>query len=142
MLPSSAISLNRRPDFGKYVVLAVFCFVLLAGSAAVGQQQDNLSEPVYRVANEPAAQPVAQSPIPAPQPAAPQAAFDFARQGEEHPLAPVLRVYKQTLDHVDQNVRDYSCTFVKQERLDGDLGEQQHIAMRSATSPSAFTCGF
>jgi Protein of unknown function (DUF1571) len=101
---------------------------------AHGQEQAQLSQPVYRVANESASQPAAQTtqaPAVAPQPAAAR----LTRQGEEHPLAPCVRVLKICLDNIDKNIRDYSCTLVKQERVDGDLVEPQHIAMKLRHQP-------
>jgi len=64
-----------------------------------------------------------------------QSPFDLERRGEEHPLAPVVRVLENVGQHIDQNVRDYSCILTKQERLDGELGEVQHIFMKVRSEP-------
>ena len=57
--------------------------------------------------------------------------FDFsARSDEKHPLQPVMHVMRGVLDHIDQQVHDYSCTLIKRERLDDELGERQHIFMK------------
>lgn len=61
--------------------------------------------------------------------------FDLTQQPGEHPLEPVVRVLKEVRDHIDQNVHDYSCTLVKQERLDGALGDHQHIFLKVRTEP-------
>jgi hypothetical protein len=62
--------------------------------------------------------------------------FDFApRSDEKHPLQPVVRVMRGVLDHIDQQVQDYSCTLVKRERLDDELGERQHIFMKVRQQP-------
>ncbi|MEX2310043.1 MAG: DUF1571 domain-containing protein [Pirellulales bacterium] len=111
---------------------------------AVAGAQSDLSEPVYRVANETAAaQPTAATPasVPAAQPAA-VAALDFTQQPNEHPLAPVIRGLKTSQEIIDQNIRDYSCTLVKRERVDGELGEYQHIFMKVAHEPFSVYMSF
>ena len=115
--------------------------VLVACTLVRGQ--NNLSEPVYRVANETAAaEPTAApSSVPVTTPAA-SAPFDLTQQPNEHPLAPVLRALKSSQDLIDQNIRDYSCTFVKRERIDGELGEYQHILMRVAHEPFSVYMSF
>ncbi len=119
------------------VVAALVAFATCP--TAWGQEQSQLSEPVFRVASETAGQPAApaaQVATATPQPAAtPRSPFDLTRRGEEHPLAPFVRVCKSSLENVDQNIRDYSCTLVKQERVDGDLVEPQHIAMKVRQQP-------
>ncbi|MEX0642409.1 MAG: DUF1571 domain-containing protein [Pirellulales bacterium] len=122
-----------------WTVAICVAFSTFAAWPAIGQEQNQLSQPIYRVANETAAQPVAQSPqapAAAPQPTVtPQSLFDLTKQGEEHPLAPYIRVCKSCLENIDQNVRDYSCTLVKQERVDGELGEKQNISMKVRQDP-------
>jgi hypothetical protein len=59
----------------------------------------------------------------------------LTQQPGEHPLAPTIRVLTDVLANIDQNVRDYSCTFIKQESLDGELSEQQHIMMKVRNQP-------
>jgi hypothetical protein len=106
--------------------------------------QSNLSEPVYRVASTNAtaaastapsadAQPAATQPVAAKPVAATR--LDFTRQGDEHPLMPVIRGLQASQDILDKSVRDYSCTFVKRERVDGVLGEQQHIFLKVMHQP-------
>jgi hypothetical protein len=115
-------------------------------SCAVAQNQ--LVEPVYRVANEAAAvQPsAAASAVTAeavPQTSAPgRVVLDFTQQPGEHPLAPVIRVCKASLEEMDRNLHDYSCTFVKQERIDGELGEPQHIFLKVRHEPFSVYMSF
>jgi len=62
--------------------------------------------------------------------------FDFSAHGDEkHPLQPVMHVMRGVLDHIDQQVQDYSCTLIKRERLDDELGERQHIFMKVRQQP-------
>jgi hypothetical protein len=115
-------------------------------AAVVAQGQ--LVEPVYRVANGGTSTPAGGTAVAAGQ-AKPVAevpnrvAFDFNKQRpDEHPLAPVVRVFKACIDDMDRNVRDYSCTLVKQERIDGELAEQQHIFMRIRHEPFSVYMSF
>lgn len=110
--------------------------------------QSNLTEPVYRVAadtsatsatttavaTEPAAQPAAAQPAAAP--------LDFTKQGDEHPLLPVIRGLKASQETIDKSIRDYSCTFVKRERVDGELGEQQYILLKVMHQPFSVYMSF
>lgn len=113
--------------------------VSMFGFSAEGQNK--LTEPVHRVASNAAsaAAPTATGQAAAPQAVAAQAAsaarLDFTRQGDEHPLMPAIRGLKASQEILDQSVRDYSCTFVKRERVDGTLGEQQHIFMKVMHQP-------
>lgn len=110
--------------------------VLLLGVAAAGSL---LAQPAS-AQTQPAQ--VAQQQL-QPQPGQAQAAaiqplrppFDMTAQPGEHPLTPVLRLCRQGLAHIDQNVADYSCTLVKQERLDGELGDTQTIDMKVRHQP-------
>jgi hypothetical protein len=119
-------------------ILALAAVALVSTSSALAQQT---TEPVYRVANEAAAStapvtaPAAAAPAAVAPAAAPGMPFNLTQQPGEHPLAPTVRVLTDTLNHIDQNVRDYTCTLVKQETLEGVPGEQQHIMMRVRNQP-------
>ena len=72
-----------------------------------GQQpREGLTEPVYRISKriEPG---------------------DPAKA--EHPLDPALQIAKEGLENIRNNVRDYSCTLVKQERINGVLNEPEYM---------------
>ncbi len=64
-----------------------------------------------------------------------QAPLDFTQKSGEHPLAPVLRNLKISQDEIDRNIRDYSCTFAKRERIDGELGDYQYIMLKVMHQP-------
>jgi hypothetical protein len=115
--------------------------------------QGRLTEPVYRVAATNPAEPAGQSPPAATAPLAvrPAAAevaapapFDLAQQPGEHPLAPVIRVCKSSLAHVNKNVTDYSCRLVKMERLPDEprIGEPQIIDLRVRHEPFSVHLSF
>jgi hypothetical protein len=70
-----------------------------------------------------------------PQPLPPGQTFDLRQRPGEHPLAPILRVAKQGLAEIDANIHDYSCIMSKQERIDGVLGEQQHMFVKVRHQP-------
>jgi hypothetical protein len=110
---------------------------------ADGEAKDNkLSEPIYRVA---AGGPTAEATSAAAQPAAvpatpvamsaPAVTFDLTQQPNEHPLAPVVRVMQGVLADFDKNVNDYTCSFQKQERIEGDLAEAQNITLKVLSRP-------
>jgi hypothetical protein len=107
--------------------------------------QSQLVEPVYRVANE---TPIVQSPVAAPAATLPatqvsaRVVLDFTSQPGEHPLAPAIRVFKASLEELDRHVRDYSCTLVKQERIDGELADRQHILMKVLHEPFSVYMSF
>ena len=125
--------LTHSPKF----LFALSAIVCTCCPTASGQQPT--TEPVYRVANEPAvAVAQAAAPVAAPvaaAPAAPATPFNLTQQPGEHSLAPVIRVLTEVQANIDQNVRDYTCTLIKREALDGALGEPQHIMMKVRNQP-------
>jgi hypothetical protein len=129
---------TTRPIFPA--VAAALCV------SALGIAQSQLTEPVYRVANDIAVaapvQSVAAADVKPSSPAGVRVAMDFSRQNDEHPLIPVIRVCKASLDEIDRNIRDYSCTLVKQERVDGELAEHQHIFMKIGHEPFSVYMSF
>jgi hypothetical protein len=136
----------------KFVLFAVgVCPAALLATVFIGHSfaadeagKDKLTEPVYRVATETPAAETATANIPgtatpattpAAAPAAPATAFNLIQQPGEHPLAPSIRVMKEVLANFDQNIHDYTCTFQKQERVEGDLGDPQNITLRVLSQP-------
>jgi hypothetical protein len=105
-------------------------FSMFAGPAAMAQAPAGTVEPIHRVANAAAgAGQAAQQPTQiaariAP-PAAPGAPFDLAPREGEHPLMPALRVAQEGVQYIDTNIKDYSAILYKQERIDGELQEQE-----------------
>jgi hypothetical protein len=70
--------------------------------------------------------------------------FDLSSQPGEHPLAVVIRVCKASAEHIDRNIKDYSCTLVKRERLPQEdvIGEQQMIDLRIRHEPFSVHMSF
>jgi hypothetical protein len=121
------------------VAIAPLVFVCSALRA-----EETLTKPVYRVATETtAAQPVAAT-QPATAPAAPGAKgpLDFTQQPKEHPLAPVIRALKISQEELDHNIRDYSCTFAKKERVDGVEGDYQIMLLKVMHQPFSVYMAF
>lgn len=48
-----------------------------------------------------------------------------AKEGRKHPLDPVLKIAREGLEHIRKDVRDYTATLVKRERIDGTLTEPE-----------------
>ncbi len=99
-------------------------------SAAVGQ----FVEPIFRVSHEEPAKgppqlasrltpPVVQSP------------FDLTQRPGEHPLMPALRMAQESLAHIDADIHDYNAVLIKQERINGELGEEQYAYVKVRHNP-------
>ena len=70
---------------------------------ALPVQGQQLREPVFRVARTP------------------------ATDQQQHPLDPAIKVARQSLANIQANVKDYTCTLVKRERIDGVLGDYEYM---------------
>jgi outer membrane lipoprotein-sorting protein len=55
----------------------------------------------------------------------------------DHPIDASLAIAHRVLDHIDKDVKDYTCTFVKTERIDGELIGPQQIAAKVRQKPSS-----
>lgn len=107
------------------IALALAGVVVLA-PLSVGQE---LKQPVYRVTKqEPAVQTASNTT---------EDWFDLTPRGDEHPLAPAKRLAEKALKEMDAEKKDYSCLFVKRERINGELGDVQYIDMQVINQPFA-----
>jgi len=80
----------------------------------------NLREPVFRIAN--------RASVPQERPAAaPPAAV---RTTDKHPLDRALDMAAQALTRIEQDIRDYTCTLEKQERVNGTLLDPEYMQMK------------
>ncbi len=105
-----------------------------SGRAQQQQPRTGLREPIFRVAQQPAAADAAVAAVGRPAPLV-LSTKDLVDAGKgEHPLLPSVRWAKQGVEGVKQ-IKDYSCDFVKQERIDGALGEEQYITMKVRHEP-------
>jgi uncharacterized protein DUF1571 len=138
----------------KSTINRQFLRVLSAGAAVAAllvfipgavQAEEKPGEPVYRVATETtAAQPAAatQAVAAAPATAVARPPLDFTKKDAEHPLAPVLRNLKISQEELDRNIRDYSCTFAKKERVDGVEGDYQIMLLKVMHQPFSVYMAF
>lgn len=61
--------------------------------------------------------------------------FDLTQRPGEHPLMPCLRLARQGIEEMDANIQDYSAVLTKIERVNGELGEPQHISVKIRHKP-------
>lgn len=114
------------------LLLAAALSACVAGKSLWAQQ---LQQPVYRVSNPDTATATA-TPASTEQPASSEADwFDLEQRAGEHPLAPSHRLAQKVLKHIDAEVQDYSCLFVKRERIDGTLSDLTYIQMEVLNKP-------
>jgi Protein of unknown function (DUF1571) len=135
----------------SYSPFLTICAAAIAQTFAVFaevQAEPKLAEPVYRETTQTtAAQPVAAAQADAVPTAAPakidaRAPLDFTQKSGEHPLAPVIRALKISQEELDRNIRDYSCTFAKRERVNGELGDYQYILLKVMHQPFSVYMAF
>jgi hypothetical protein len=145
---------NTRKSRRNFAIAFTAAGIFFAACLVVWAQQ-NLTEPVYRVAAETSTATTSSAATatestttaaPATTEAPPangaKSPFDLAQQSNEHPLAPVVRTLKASQDTLDKNIRDYSCTFIKRENVDGQLTEYQHIFMKVMHQPFSVYMSF
>lgn len=90
----------------KYITWGVItCVTAVCASA---NAQSPLTEPVYRVANS----------------------AGSTTSPSTSPLDPALKLARDTLNNVQSNVKDYTCTMIKRERVAGKLGDQEYFYMK------------
>lgn len=102
----------KRTNIARRTFLgAAFC----AGSLGLGalcaaqepRPRDQLKEPVFRVGKT-------------------GGAAD-QKQEQQHPLDPALKIAYEGLESIRKNIRDYTATLVKRERINGTLTDQEFI---------------
>ncbi|HTQ38880.1 MAG TPA: DUF1571 domain-containing protein [Pirellulales bacterium] len=71
----------------------------------------------------------------------PQAAPNQA-PAQEHPLEPALRMAYKIRDNINANVRDYTATIVKRERINGKVGDPQYALIKVRQQPFSVYLGF
>jgi uncharacterized protein DUF1571 len=117
-----------------------WCFAgLLQAQVPTGRtDRDKLIEPVHRQSVQ-----VAQAKYdPAVRPAATTSADSTEKSAasQEHPLVPALKMAEACLKNLQTNVKDYTCTLVKRERIGDKLGEQEFMFVKIRHEPfSAYT---
>ncbi|TWT76905.1 hypothetical protein Pla123a_23300 [Posidoniimonas polymericola] len=146
----------------RYLLTAVLAMAPLAPAAAQQITQPVYRVPAQQAA--PAQAPPAQAPVQLAQaamPAAPASSprvdphvtpvslpagatrpeglegspFDIYELPGEHPLMPCIRLAEQGLAEINNNIRGYSATLTKQERIDGKVTPAQRIALKVRHDP-------
>ena len=121
-----------------YPVLRVALVAGLLAAGGLPSEAQQLTRPIFRVNNAagesaPAARgQVLQATTSADEAIAP---LDLTQREGEHPLMPCLRLAKEAMLSIDQNIQDYSATFTKVERLNGTLGAPQQMLLRVRHQP-------
>lgn len=72
----------------------------------------NLRKPVHRVANRP------------------ERNTEEVKPKDTHPLDPAIRLARHGLNHIQADIRDYTTTMVKRERVKGELTDVEFIFMK------------
>lgn len=85
-------------------------------------------------AAQPAAAPTNNAASAAPAPAAPVDQIAQASPDASNPMAPVINLNLDALK-VMEGVKDYSCVFIKRERVNGKLTDYNHIYMKLRHEP-------
>jgi hypothetical protein len=95
--------------------------------------REALPRPVYRIAQQPqnpgtvAANTVGNVPPPA------NAAGGLANPN--HPLAPALQMAYASLNNIRNNIKDYQCTMVKHERINGKMADKEFMFLKVRHEP-------
>jgi uncharacterized protein DUF1571 len=103
-------SQTARREFLRAVALTGASCLAAGACGADNENTNGLREPVHRVAklnnNPPAA-----------------AAAGLAK----HPLDPALEIAAESLKHIREDIDDYTCRIIKQERIRGELQPQEFM---------------
>ena len=85
-------------------------------------EREGLHEPVYRVSKT-SKNTQASDALTAPEAL-------VRPNADPHPLDPALELARNSLDHIEANIRDYTCTLVKRERVHGELLDYEFMTCK------------
>ncbi len=123
----------RKSMYRFGLTLASSLALGLSGVAGVGGQdapsgartdRESLPRPVFKVANKLDGETPATEGQSAQQPGA-----------AAHPLQPALDMAYKALATIQNNVKDYSCTLIKRERIDGTLQPAEYMFVKIRHEP-------
>ena len=60
----------------------------------------------------------------------------------QHPLAPAIQIARAALENIQTNVKDYTATLVKRERVNGKLNEPESMFLKVRQEPFSVYMGF
>lgn len=98
--------MNRSLMLGSLLSMSVLMAATLSRAEDPPKTRDGLTEPVFRVSK---ARVEANADMPA------------------HPLDPALKIAYDSLAKIRTQVKDYSCTLIKQERINGELTPEEYM---------------
>jgi hypothetical protein len=132
----------QKIERSRLLAISAIVTLFLAGNQlAFSQQQlssailtEPAAAPAQAAVGAAAAVPVAAATAAAPA-MDPKKVIDTTRKEGEHELMPVIRTLKNSQALIDGSVKDYTCTFVKQERIEGQLSEKQYMLMKLMHDP-------
>ncbi len=105
--------------------LLIACALVQAdelGQSGGALEREGLHEPVYRISKT-SKNTLGSEALKTPEPLA-------QPDTESHPLDPALELARKSLDHIEQNIHDYTCTLVKRERVQGELLEHEFMTCK------------
>ncbi len=105
----------------------------VAQSAELPRRSDRqqLKQPLYRVAEQPAQPPIVAANT---LPARPKGDVPPAAQ-PQHPLEPAIQMAQAAMVNIRNNIQDYSCRMIKRERISGKLADQQFMYLKVRHKP-------
>ncbi len=108
---------------------ATYLFAQAPGSAPVGPYSGPAAAPAPGYPATGAFQPqpdqMPGKPLPGMQP----------EQPAEHPLVGALKMAVSSRDTITNNIRDYTCTMIKRERIDGKLNDPEYMFVKVRQQP-------
>jgi hypothetical protein len=120
------LRLSRICRWGLPVIISFWTVVVLGQTPSAAPPAADTPKPGDRSPLQ-----LAERPDLASQAAAPQLS---AGSASEHPLMPALRWAYEGMGNIEK-LSDYSATLVKRERLEGKLGEYQHMFVKVRHNP-------
>jgi hypothetical protein len=63
-------------------------------------------------------------------------------QVAEHPLAGALRIAEKSMENINKNVKDYTCTMIKRERIGGAVTDPEYMYVKVRHQPFSVYLNF
>ncbi len=92
--------------------------------------RDQLQRPIYRVAQQPAGSPAVAANTGNPLPTQPQGEIP-----QTHPLMPAMQMAYEAINHIRNDIKDYSATMIKHERISGKLNDPEYMFIKVRHEP-------
>jgi hypothetical protein len=115
----------HRASYISLALLALASFSSVHAQAPL--ERGRLREPVYKVPRS--------NPFPPQTRGLSGGIQQVQATQQEHPLVPAIRMAKNGLAVIDENIRDYSCTLVKRERIDDKVTDYEYMFTKVRHKP-------